>query len=91
VPVAPVDETQPLPARLTFAWTATGIALGSTAGPPSAWEGTLELERPRTGAERRGWVLAAIGFALVALAVFALRARGASRRRGAPPTPSPTN
>jgi DsbC/DsbD-like thiol-disulfide interchange protein len=78
VPVEAIDPTKALPERLRFAWTSTGF---EQAGAPVAWEGELDLARPRRGV-RATFVMPFV----VALSVFPVlwfilrRARGARRR-----------
>ncbi len=76
VPLRPVDETRPLPARLSLAWTATGW---SSDGLPMAYAGRLDLARPAPGVSRGAELRAAAAFALVALFV-ALAIRRFRRR-----------
>ena len=74
VPLRPFDETKPLPDRLHFSWTATGFEQD---GAPTAWEGELDLERPRAG---RGSALArGVPIALVAFVIFLFLTRRATR------------
>jgi len=79
VHLRPLDETQPLPARLTLEWTATGLALD---GAPVALAGTLELARPSSSAAL-GAPLRRVG-ALIAIALLAFLIY--RRLRAAPPS-----
>jgi suppressor for copper-sensitivity B len=80
VPLRPVDETRPLPARLSLAWTATGW---SSDGVPQAYSGRLDLARPAPGVGRGAELRAAAAFALVT--VFVALGVRRSRRRSVTP------
>jgi thiol:disulfide interchange protein DsbD len=78
VPLRPLDATRPLPDRLRFAWTATGF---ERAGLPVAFEGEIEVERPRA-AQPAAWIRPA-GVALAACAALVVLFTLARRTRGA--------
>ena len=70
VPLRPLDETKPLPDRLRFAWTASGLELGGT---PLAWEGVLDVERPGPAPVSGVARYAAVALLASALIWFVLR------------------
>ncbi|MBZ0101980.1 MAG: hypothetical protein K8I65_07455 [Thermoanaerobaculia bacterium] len=77
VPLSPVDLTRPMPGRIAFDWTATGLAIGEV----EAWTGRLDLELPpaatAAGSTRRPLWIAGFSTAILLLVLAARR-----RRRG---------
>lgn len=77
VPISPVDLTRPMPERITFDWTATGLAIRGI----EAWTGQLDLELPpapgAAATTRRPLWIAGFSTAILLLVLAARR-----RRRG---------
>ena len=79
VPLRTLDPTQPLPERLIFDWTATGL---TRAGREIALAGRLDLARPAAPADPTTAALAlrvALAFVVVFVVVLALRRLRAAR------------
>jgi suppressor for copper-sensitivity B len=73
VPIRPLDETKPVPAATTFAWTITGL---EGPGGPLALAGSSEVPLPTASPSRRVWWVVGVGAAISLL--LALRSRSSS-------------
>jgi DsbC/DsbD-like thiol-disulfide interchange protein len=77
VPIKAIDPTRPLPERLQLNWTATGF---ERAGAAVAWEGELDLERPRSRWRAASVVPLVVAFSVLPVVWIILRRVRRTRR-----------
>lgn len=79
VPLAPLDASKALPAKIELAWTATGFA---SAGRSVAWQGRLALDRPAPAGADSTMGRIALAVAAVAIVLFVLARERRARPSG---------